>query len=91
MTRTTVKPRVGLSGKSDRKRGHGPNHSVAKSKSENTDRFESSREARTVEPDRAAVRGKVEGADDDARVAVTLPDSGDTGARLLLYVRGIAR
>lgn len=51
---------VGLMGRSERRRGKGPNHSVEKRRREKTDRLEERREARTVEADRAAVRGRVD-------------------------------
>lgn len=51
---------MGLTGRSERRRGKGPNQRVEKRRRENTERLEERREARTVEAERAAVRGRVE-------------------------------
>jgi hypothetical protein len=84
-TRIEVSAKVGRRGRSDRSRGHGPNHNVANSKREKTAKFESSRDARTVDPESAAVRGRVDGADEVASVA------GDcAGTIVLLFTSGEA-
>jgi hypothetical protein len=61
VTRIHVRKRVGRKVRDERRRGKGPKKRVAKRRRENTEVFEESREARTVLPDRAAVRDSVEG------------------------------
>jgi stalled ribosome alternative rescue factor ArfA len=59
--RIQVRSSVGRRVSEERRRGKGPNQRVAKRRREKTWRLDERREARTVEPDKAAVRDKVEG------------------------------
>jgi hypothetical protein len=53
--------RVGRRVSEERRSGKGPNQRVEKRRREKTWALEGRREARTVEPERAAVRDRVEG------------------------------
>lgn len=59
--RNQVRVRVGFSERDERRSGNGPNHKVEKRRREKTWALVMRRDARTVEPDKAAVSDKVEG------------------------------
>ena len=61
VTSSHVRTRVGFKVREDRRSGNGPKNKVEKRRREKTEVFEVSREARTVLPDKAAVREIVEG------------------------------
>ena len=59
--RAVVRARAGRSGSDERRSGRGPNQRVAKRRREKTEGLDVRRDARTVEPERAAVSEMVEG------------------------------